>query len=168
MSSNLALSNFTPAANALVYQYSAANLAGIVQQPNLAISGSTVNYTYPANSITEIVIPQQGTAYFGGAAANASASQLNTLQPDVSAYSLYKSQTYTTDANGVGTPVTSGVTFSSFARQRHAVGRSLVCQRAISLGLPALAVSGACAPQTQSQALSSSSRATAWTTRSPT
>ena len=67
LSSNLSILNFTAAASTMaqVYQYSDANLSAIAQQPALAVtplSGSgatsTVSYTFPAQSITLLVIPQ--------------------------------------------------------------------------------------------------------------
>lgn len=44
-----------PGATAQVYQYSAANLSAIVRGPDMA--ASSLSYTFPANSITEFVIP---------------------------------------------------------------------------------------------------------------
>ncbi|GCE14771.1 glycoside hydrolase family 44 protein [Tengunoibacter tsumagoiensis] len=118
LTSNLSLANFTPDANAHVYQYTGSNLSSIVQQPDQAVSASGFSYTYPANSITEFVLPQQGTPYVGGANSNPAPSLKNSLQPDVPAYSLYVGQTYPTtvtciDGNGVGTPVVNGVSFAS-------------------------------------------------------
>jgi uncharacterized protein (TIGR03437 family) len=40
-----------------VWQYSGANLGAIAQQPNVALSGSSLTTTFPANSITMLVIP---------------------------------------------------------------------------------------------------------------
>ncbi len=118
LSSNLSLANFTANPNALVYTYSGANLSGIVNS-TLNVASSGFSYTYPANSITEMVIPQQGSTYVGGVNSNPPASQKNTLQADMSSYTLTAGQTYPTiitdvDANGVGTPLAaSAVSFSS-------------------------------------------------------
>jgi hypothetical protein len=56
LTSSLALSGFTPAAQAAVYRYSAANLNQIVAQPNQAVTGSGFTASYPAQSITLIVL----------------------------------------------------------------------------------------------------------------
>ena len=55
--SDLTLSNFTPAASAQVYRYSAANLAAIVRAADQPVSAAGFTATYPANSITLVVIP---------------------------------------------------------------------------------------------------------------
>lgn len=57
LTSDLALSSFTPAALAQVYRYSAANLAAIVQAADQPVTASGFTATYPANSITLVVIP---------------------------------------------------------------------------------------------------------------
>lgn len=45
---------------AAVYRYSAADLTQIVTAPDLSISGDSVSTTFPASSITLLVIPQEG------------------------------------------------------------------------------------------------------------
>jgi hypothetical protein len=60
LTSDLTLSNFAPAAWAQVYRYSAANLAAIVQAADQAVSAAGFSATFPANSITLIVIPAVG------------------------------------------------------------------------------------------------------------
>ncbi len=60
LTSELALSNFTPAAWAVVYHYSAANLAAIVQAADQAVTTAGFSTTYPANSINLVVIPHDG------------------------------------------------------------------------------------------------------------
>jgi uncharacterized protein (TIGR03437 family) len=57
LSSTLSLANFQPGTSAQVWQYSAANLTAIVQQPSLTLSGANLTATFPANSITMLVIP---------------------------------------------------------------------------------------------------------------
>lgn len=54
---NVALANFTPALSAQVFRYSAANLNAIVQQSNQAICSNSFSASFPANSITLVVIP---------------------------------------------------------------------------------------------------------------
>ncbi len=56
LTSNLTLKGFSPAASAQVYTYSGANLSAIVQQPNQAVSATGFSATYPANSITLVVL----------------------------------------------------------------------------------------------------------------
>ncbi|GCE30323.1 endoglucanase [Dictyobacter alpinus] len=65
LTSNLALSNATPSGNAQVYTYSGANLNTIVHQPDMAVKANGFSTTYPANSISMIVIPT-GTSTGGG------------------------------------------------------------------------------------------------------
>jgi uncharacterized protein (TIGR03437 family) len=55
----IGLSNFSPAGTAQVWQYSSANLAAIVRQsPDLSVASSGVSTTFPAQSMTLLVIPQ--------------------------------------------------------------------------------------------------------------
>ena len=118
LTSDLALNHFNANPNALVYTYSGANLSAIPSS-TLTVSNTGFSYTYPANSITTIVIPQQGTTYLGGAANNPAPSQKNSLQPDATTFAIYKNNTYplvvtSVDVNGVGTLLSnSRVAFSS-------------------------------------------------------
>ena len=50
------LANFVPAPAAQVFQYSAANLKAIVAQPDLPVSASGFTATFPANSLTLLVL----------------------------------------------------------------------------------------------------------------
>ena len=60
---SISLANFTPAGTAQVWQYSQANLAGIVRQsPDLNVSGNSLTATFPAYSMTLLVIPQAQSA----------------------------------------------------------------------------------------------------------
>ncbi|GCE14898.1 glycoside hydrolase family 44 protein [Tengunoibacter tsumagoiensis] len=62
LTSPLALNNFsTSASSAQVYTYSGANLSTIVHQADAPISGNSLTTTYPANSITLLVIPNGST-----------------------------------------------------------------------------------------------------------
>ena len=63
LTSTISLQNFSPAAPANVFLYSAANLSAIVPQPNVTVtpppqgsSTSSLNLTFPAQSITLIVL----------------------------------------------------------------------------------------------------------------
>ena len=59
ISDNISLANFTAAGTAQVWQYSQANLAGIARQsPDLNVSGNSLTATFPAYSITLLVIPE--------------------------------------------------------------------------------------------------------------
>ncbi len=62
VASNLSLADFTPAATAQVYTYSGANASAIVRGADLPVSASGFTATYPANSITLLVIPQGSAA----------------------------------------------------------------------------------------------------------
>ncbi len=53
------VANFQAAGNAQVFQYSAANLNAIQQLPDLQLSGGVVNATFPARSITLLVLPAE-------------------------------------------------------------------------------------------------------------
>ncbi len=57
LTSPLTLSGFTPSGSAQVYRYSAANLNAIQHLANQAVSASGFSASYPANSITLLVIP---------------------------------------------------------------------------------------------------------------
>jgi len=66
LTSTLTLANLTATGNAKVYQYSNANLAGIVARPDQAVTApsggstsSTIAATFPAASITLFVVPTQ-------------------------------------------------------------------------------------------------------------
>jgi hypothetical protein len=60
LTSNLTLSNFSPAAWAQVHRYSALNLAAIVHESDQAVSSSGFTAEFPANSITLVIIPPAG------------------------------------------------------------------------------------------------------------
>lgn len=57
VTSTLSLANFQPGAAAQAWQYGAANLTAIVAQPNIALNGNSLTASFPANSITMLVIP---------------------------------------------------------------------------------------------------------------
>jgi hypothetical protein len=66
LTSTLSLANLTASGNAKAYLYSAANLADIVAQPDVSVtppaSGSTISSlstTFPAQSITVLILPQK-------------------------------------------------------------------------------------------------------------
>ncbi|MBN9392584.1 MAG: glycoside hydrolase family 44 protein [Chloroflexi bacterium] len=56
LTSTLNLSNFQPATTAKVFRYSSANLNAIVAQPDQSVTASGFQATYPANSITMVVL----------------------------------------------------------------------------------------------------------------
>ena len=60
LTSPLSLSGTFPRANAQVYTYSSANLNAIVRQPDIPVSAHSLSATYPANSISLVVIPTRG------------------------------------------------------------------------------------------------------------
>jgi hypothetical protein len=57
LTSTLSLAGFSPSANAQVYRYSAANLNTIQHLADLSVTASGFTASYPANSITLLVIP---------------------------------------------------------------------------------------------------------------
>jgi hypothetical protein len=57
LTSTLTLANFSPAASAQVYTYSSANLTAIVRAADQPVTAGGFSATFPANSITLIVIP---------------------------------------------------------------------------------------------------------------
>ncbi|MGI8689866.1 MAG: glycoside hydrolase family 44 protein [Thermomicrobiales bacterium] len=56
LTSTLALAGYTPAPAAQAYTYSQANAQAILRQPDLSITASGLTATFPANSITMIVM----------------------------------------------------------------------------------------------------------------
>ncbi len=62
LTSNIALIGFTPFNIATVYRYDATNLNAIMRQADQAISPGGFNATFPANSITLIVMPPAGNS----------------------------------------------------------------------------------------------------------
>ena len=60
---SISLANFIPAGTAQVWQYSQANLAAIVRQTSdINVSGNSLTATFPAYSMTLLVIPQAQSA----------------------------------------------------------------------------------------------------------
>lgn len=60
---SISLANFTPAGTAQVWQYSQTNLAAITRQTSdIAVNGNGLNATFPAYSMTLLVIPQAQSA----------------------------------------------------------------------------------------------------------
>jgi uncharacterized protein (TIGR03437 family) len=57
LTSTLSLANFQAGPKAQVWEYSGANLGAIVAQPGIATGGNNLSATFPANSITLLVIP---------------------------------------------------------------------------------------------------------------
>jgi uncharacterized protein (TIGR03437 family) len=57
LASKVSLTNFKPAAKAQVWTYSPANLKAIVHGSDLSVSASGLKTTFPANSITLLVVP---------------------------------------------------------------------------------------------------------------
>lgn len=63
ISDTISLANFTPAGTAQVWQYSQANLTAIVRQTaDINLSGNSLTATFPAYSMTLLVIPQAQSA----------------------------------------------------------------------------------------------------------
>jgi hypothetical protein len=63
VSDSISLANFTPAGTAQVWQYSQTNLAAIVRQTaDINVSGNSLTATFPAYSMTLLVIPQAPSA----------------------------------------------------------------------------------------------------------
>ncbi|MBE7474385.1 MAG: endoglucanase [Anaerolineae bacterium] len=57
LTGDVSLTGFTPAGAAQVFRYSAANLNAIVQQANQSVTASGFSASFPANSMTLVVIP---------------------------------------------------------------------------------------------------------------
>jgi uncharacterized protein (TIGR03437 family) len=57
LSSIVSLTNFIAGDVAKVWRYSAANLGAIAPQPDTKVSGNAINTTFPANSITLLLVP---------------------------------------------------------------------------------------------------------------
>lgn len=61
LTSHVNLAGFSPAASAQVYRYSPADLHHIVRQPDQGVSAGGFSATFPANSITLVVVPPAQT-----------------------------------------------------------------------------------------------------------
>jgi uncharacterized protein (TIGR03437 family) len=57
LSSTINISNFTPDAQAQVWQYSQANLTSILGPANVAVTGNAITATFPAYSMTLFIVP---------------------------------------------------------------------------------------------------------------
>ena len=62
LADTIGLANFTPAGTAQVWQYSGANLNAIVHNADIGVASSGLSLTFPAYSMTLLVIPQAQTA----------------------------------------------------------------------------------------------------------
>ncbi len=60
LTSSVGLAGFTPSGSAKVYSYSASSLGSIVHQADQAVSAGGFTETFPANSITLLVVPSAG------------------------------------------------------------------------------------------------------------
>lgn len=90
LTSSLSLSNFQPLGQAKVYRYSSANLNAIVRQSDQVVSASGFQATYPANSITLVVLAKNTGNTFnvtspdddGSASAGTLSKALTQAQPN--------------------------------------------------------------------------------------
>jgi O-glycosyl hydrolase len=57
LTSSIALSNFQSSGKAQVWRYSSANLSAILRQTDAAVTANSISATFPANSITLLVVP---------------------------------------------------------------------------------------------------------------
>ena len=62
LTSPLSLANFNAGTSAQVFRYSAADLTRIVRQADAAVANRALTTTFPANSITMLVVPPGGAA----------------------------------------------------------------------------------------------------------
>ena len=77
LTSQLNLSGFTPGLNAEVYRYSKADLAHILRQPDQALTQTGFTATYPAYSITLVVLPKARLAPPTSLTATAAGNAIN-------------------------------------------------------------------------------------------
>lgn len=66
LTTNVALTGFSPATSARVFRYSANNLNAIVRQVDQPVSAAGFTATFPASSITLLVLPAGSTSGGGG------------------------------------------------------------------------------------------------------
>jgi uncharacterized repeat protein (TIGR01451 family) len=104
LTSTVTLANFYPAPNAQVYRYSAADLDAVVREADQPVATDGFTTTFPANSITLLVVPTQAP------------NQPN-LTPSYKAVSApfasYGEQvTYTVVINNATSPLTTTVLFT--------------------------------------------------------
>jgi hypothetical protein len=83
LTSELALSGFTPSSFAQVYRYSPVNLDDIERLPDQAVSGGGFTTTYPASSITMIVVPASAVGQAPTPAPTATATPTSSPPPAV-------------------------------------------------------------------------------------
>gem|GEM_PF-769379 len=77
LTSTLTVAN-APTSAAQVFTYSGANLAAIVQRPDAAFASGSVAHTFPANSITLLVVPTDvAVSRLGGANRDATAAAVS-------------------------------------------------------------------------------------------
>jgi uncharacterized protein (TIGR03437 family) len=61
LSQDISLANFSPASAAQVWRYSPSNLSAIVRDNDAVVNGAGIVATFPANSITLLVVPSAGS-----------------------------------------------------------------------------------------------------------
>ena len=57
---SISLSGFTPVSTASIYRFTEDNLAAIVQGQDLPVSAGIITDTFPASSITIVVVESKG------------------------------------------------------------------------------------------------------------
>lgn len=56
LASSVSIANFTPAATTQVWRYGPANLSAVVREADLSVNGNSLSTTFPASSITLLVV----------------------------------------------------------------------------------------------------------------
>jgi hypothetical protein len=91
LATSVTLANFTPSGAAQVWRYAPSNLSAVVHEADLSLSGTTLSTTFPANSITLLVVAsatvavvpdagQPGGGADGGSPTGPSAALANGVQ----------------------------------------------------------------------------------------
>ena len=115
LTSTVTLVSFPPGASAQQYRYSAAAATSIVHAADLAVSGGAISATFPAASITLLVVPRNGSA----ATPTRTATPLGTPTP-------------TRTATPAATP-TTGASRSIGGRIAHVNGTTAVANAIVAL-----------------------------------
>ncbi len=112
LTSPIRLANFSPASPAAFFTYSGANLQAILAQPALAVAGSSVSATFPAQSASVIVVsrssaPLSRTGWKASASSTASGTFGGLSQAPASAIDATVKSRWST-----GRPQTAGQSFT--------------------------------------------------------
>ncbi len=121
LSSSISLAGFTPSGTAQVWRYAPANLTAVVREADLNLSGSTLGTTFPANSITLLVVASATVLTDGGPSDGVDAGA--PLNPVGAVSSGVQGLSCTSAPGPAGGLVLLGLLFLGFSRPRGQASR---------------------------------------------